>query len=83
MTLASRTAYPFPAGKAGGSIAAVFVNLVARVSARLQRTRAENELRSLSDEQLTDIGVDRSAIEPPRPVIEIDAALTRRLMSMS
>ena len=82
MTIASRTTYPLPADRTAGSIAAGIANIVTRMRARLHRARADHELRSLSDEQLTDIGVDRSTIGPPRPVIEVDAALTRRLMSM-
>jgi len=52
------------------------------VKACFERTWVQRELRALSDEQLADIGVSRAAIEPPRPVIEVDSALMRRLMSM-
>jgi hypothetical protein len=87
MTLASRTAAtPSPIGNAAGRIAAAIAAgvavLAARTHVRLQLSASAGELRALTDDRLRDIGVDRAAIEPTRPLIEVDAALMRRLMSM-
>jgi uncharacterized protein YjiS (DUF1127 family) len=84
MTIASRSAFrPLPLGSGAGSIAAGIASFLARLHALLRRAQATSELRGLSDEQLADVGLDRAAIEPRRPAIEVDAALMRRLMSMS
>jgi len=83
MTLASRTiTRPLPAAKSAGWIATGIASLVAHARARLRWARDESELRALPDELLADIGVDRSAIERPRPTMEVDGALMRRLMSL-
>jgi len=87
MTFAMHNATrPFPDGKAAGSIASGIVaginRFAAGLGARLRRAHTCTELSDLSDHQLADIGVNRSAIEPTRPVIEVDARLMRTLMSM-
>ena len=45
------------------------------------RARTKKILRSLSDEQLRDAGIDRSLIHSG-PVLEVDAGLMSDLMSM-
>ena len=49
-----------------------------------RRTLAGNRrvLDQLSDAQLKDAGIDRWAIRPPRPTIEVEAGLMTKLMSM-
>ena len=49
-----------------------------------RRQLAQNRalLDQLSDEQLKDVGIDRSAFDRPRPTIEVRAGLMANLMSM-
>ena len=56
---------------------------VAGLGVRAKRAAAQPPLLpDLTDAQLEDIGVERSAIAPTRPTIEVDGALMRRLMSL-
>ena len=83
MTIPSRTATsPHWTGGATGILAAGIAAFVARARLRLHAAQHARELSGLSDKQLADIGVGRSAIEPARPTIEVDAGLMRTLMSM-
>ena len=84
MTSASRNAtVPVPVGKLTGGIAAGVAALASWARTRLQRRECAQELRALTDDQLRDVGIDRAAIEPARPVLEIEGSLMRRLTSMS
>lgn len=56
--------------------------LLGRVQTQRRLARQRKIVSELSDEQLSDAGIDRSAIVPPRPVIEVDAGLMAKLMSM-
>jgi uncharacterized protein YjiS (DUF1127 family) len=47
----------------------------------LQRAQTKKILRSLSEEQLTDAGIDRSLIHTG-PEVEVDARLMSTLMSL-
>ncbi|WP_425467756.1 DUF1127 domain-containing protein [Phreatobacter stygius] len=49
---------------------------------RYARARARRTLAELSDAQLEDAGIDRTVARGNRPVLEVDAALMRNLMSM-
>lgn len=55
----------------------------AAFGARAARALARRtDVSELTDAQLADIGVERAAIAPPRPTIEVDGRLMRRLLSM-
>jgi uncharacterized protein YjiS (DUF1127 family) len=49
---------------------------------RRRQAHERNALNQLSDEQLKDAGIDRSAFDLPRPTIEVKAGLMANLMSM-
>lgn len=57
---------------------------IARILAQTARMAARQPAApELTDAQLKDIGVERSAVSPRRPTFEVDGALMRRLMSLS
>ena len=61
-------------------------NRAATLSAKAQELRRSAHSRAvldqLSDAQLEDVGIDRWAGRPPRPVMEVKAGLIPNLMSM-
>lgn len=58
------------------------VYLAARFQERRSLTRTRAIVRGLSGAQLADAGIDRSAVLPPQPTIEVEAGLMARLMEM-
>lgn len=67
----------------GAGLIGLIAGAVADVGAKVARSAARPPaLPDLTDAQLADIGVERSAIAPPRPAIEVDGAVMRRLMSL-
>jgi len=52
------------------------------LSEALARSRTRRVIAKLSDAQLRDIGVDRSAVLGNKPVISFDAGITNYLMSL-
>jgi uncharacterized protein YjiS (DUF1127 family) len=57
-------------------------HLLAQLQERRRLARARKVVRSLSDAQLADAGIDRDAVLPPQPTIEVEARLMARLMEM-
>ena len=57
-------------------------SLLAKVQERRRLARDHKLLEQLSAAQLEDVGIDGSAIRPPRPAVEVKAGLMTNLMSM-
>jgi len=57
-------------------------DLLAGIRVRLVRQRTCAIVEGLTDAQAADAGIDRSAVLPPRPTIEVETGLMNRLMSM-
>ena len=56
--------------------------LLEQVRQHRRQAQSRRILSALSDQQLEDVGVDRSAIVAARPVIEVEAGLMANLMSL-
>jgi uncharacterized protein YjiS (DUF1127 family) len=56
--------------------------LLVQVQKRRKLARDRRVLDQLSDAQLKDVGIDRWAIRPLRPTIEVESGLMTKLMSM-
>lgn len=57
-------------------------SLLSKFAAHRRQTRIARVLGELSDAQLADVGIDRQAISPSRPTLEVKAGLMSNLMSM-
>ena len=57
--------------------------LLSGMQRRRQRAEDLSLFSGLSETQLKDVGIDRWALCPARPVIEVKAGLMGRLMSMT
>ena len=56
--------------------------LGAKARERRRSARSRAVLDQLSDAQLEEVGIDRWAGRPPRPVMEVEAGLIPNLMSL-
>lgn len=71
-------------------LAADFLGLLfdgaASLAAKIQQNRKQAHTRKvlgeLTEQQLKDIGVERSAVSPSRPAVEVPAGLMDKLMAM-
>jgi len=57
-------------------------SLLAKMQERRSLARDRKLLEQLGAAQLEDMGIDGSAIRPPRPAVEVKAGLMTNLMSM-
>ncbi len=63
-------------------LTARMTTLIARFAAWRLRARSRKAVAGLSPEQLADVAIDASTVLPPRPVLEVEAGLMAKLMSM-
>lgn len=57
-------------------------NLAAKIQQNRKQAHTRKILGELTEEQLKDIGIERSAVSPSRPAVEVPAGLMDKLMAM-
>lgn len=58
------------------------VSILGNIQTRRRAVKSCEVIAELDDRQLSDAGIDRTSVIGPRPSIEVEAGLMRKLMSM-